>query len=421
MSLLAIDGGPMVRPDKFAKFNTYDQRELDAASRVIKSGQLSSFLGAAGEGFEGGNEVRAFEEELADFFLVKHAITFNSWTSGLIAAVGALGLPMGSEVLVTPWTMTATATAILHWNLIPVFVDVDFETFNMDPSKIESKLTSRTRAIMVADIFGQSADMNRIIEIAKKNKLRLISDSAQAPGAKYFDNYAGTISDIGGYSLNYHKHIHTGEGGVAVTNCDELAYRMKLIRNHGEAVIDDSDIGMNVLGHNFRMGEIESAIGRVQLAKLNSIIDEKYHQGLELKSRLRNLPRLRVPKIQDGNTHVFYVFGMSLTGELSSTERQFLIDALNAEGIPVTAGYQNIHRLPLYRKKDIFGANEFPWSMNASDYTFAFTDLKNAEYLHDNSYFGIGFCMFRFDSSDIKQVGDAFEKVWEVFENKFLV
>ena len=234
---LAIFGGDKLIKEPLKRFNKYDEKEINAATRVIKSGVLSKFLGAYHEDFFGGPEVLSFEKKWANYFGVKHAISVNSWTSGLIAAIGAIGIEPGDEVIVTPWTMCASATAILHWNAIPVFADIDPNTFCIDPSSIEKNISPYTKAILTVDIFGQSCDMNAILAIAKKYNLRVISDTAQAPGALYENQYAGTLADIGGFSLNYHKHIHTGEGGVLVTNDDNLATKLKLIRNHAEAVV----------------------------------------------------------------------------------------------------------------------------------------------------------------------------------------
>ena len=256
---LALFGGPKTIQQVFPKYNPIGSEELSAAKQVIESGVLSQFLGAWHEDFYGGPKVREFEKQAADYFGVKHAVTVNSWTSGLVAAVGAIGIEPGDEVITTPWTMSATATAILHWNAIPVFADIDPDTYNLDPQSIEANITPYTKAIVVADIFGQSADMDEIMAIANRHELKVISDTAQAPGAFYKGRYAGTCAHVGGYSLNYHKHIHTGEGGILVTDDDGIAERLQLIRNHAEVVVGDKGVKnlSNMIGHNFRLGEIE--------------------------------------------------------------------------------------------------------------------------------------------------------------------
>src|SRR2546422_46330 len=149
-----------------------------------------------------------------------------------------------------------SATASLHWNAIPVFADIEPETFCLDPRLVEANIKPHTRAIMAVDIFGHSADMDALMAIARKHGLKVISDAAQAPGALYKGRYAGTRADVGCYSLNYHKHIHTGEGGILVTEDDDIAERLRLIRNHAEAVVGDKGVTdlRNMIGYNFRLG-----------------------------------------------------------------------------------------------------------------------------------------------------------------------
>ena len=216
--ILAINGGSREISKGFSRYNTIGDEEAIAVAKVMESGVLSDFVGAPGKHFLGGAKVREFENTFATKFDCGHAISVNSWTSGLTTIIGALDIEPGDEVLVSPWTMCASATAILHWNAIPVFVDIEPDTYCIDPLKIEEKITSRTRAILAVDIFGQSADMDKINVIAKKHGLKVISDTAQAPGALYHGKLAGTLGTIGGFSFNYHKHIHTGEGGMIVTS-----------------------------------------------------------------------------------------------------------------------------------------------------------------------------------------------------------
>jgi dTDP-4-amino-4,6-dideoxygalactose transaminase len=234
--------------------------------------------------------VQEFEKIAAEYFGVKHAITVNSWTSGLIAAVGALDIEPGDEIIVSPWTMTASATAILHWNAIPIFADIEEDTFNLDPASVEANITSHTKAIMAIDIFGHSADIDALRKIADKYNLKIISDTAQSPGAIYKGKLAGTLADIGGYSLNYHKHIHTGEGGVVFTNNKKLSLKIKMLRNHGENIVNLKDNNLNNMsGFNFRRGEIEAAIGIQQLKKLKIILKKKQDLSRYMSEKIKNL------------------------------------------------------------------------------------------------------------------------------------
>src|SRR4051812_13363092 len=182
---LALFGGTPVIRNAFRRYNSYGPEEVAAARAVVESGALSGFYGSWIPAFKGGEKVRAFEQAWSSYFNVKHAVTVNSATSGLMAAVGAIGIEPGDEVIVTPLTMSATATAIVLWQGIPVFTDVQRDTFNLDPAAIEARITKRTRAIVVTDMFGHAADMDEIMAIARRHGLRVIEDAAQSPGALY--------------------------------------------------------------------------------------------------------------------------------------------------------------------------------------------------------------------------------------------
>lgn len=414
---LALYGGLPAISHTLEPFNSVGDDEVDAASRVIRSGVLSAYIGAPGEGFMGGSEVRAFEKLAADYFGVKHAVVVNSWTSGLIASVGAIGLEPGDEIITTPWTMAATATAILHFNGIPIFADIDPDTFNIDPESVEKLITPRTRAVMAVDIFGQSADMKRLREICEKHNIKLLCDTAQAPGARYHDKYAGTLADIGGYSLNYHKHIHSGEGGILVTNNDAYAKRLQLIRNHAEVVVqsDKPEDLNNMLGYNFRMGEIEAAIGSVQLNKLAERIKSRQIAAECLSKGLSNLEGLTTPAVAEGCTHVYYVYGLKVDVQSLEISRGLLIDALRAEGLPgLMPGYQNIHLLPMFRNKIAYGTQGFPWN---SPYCASTVEYRTglcpiAEELHNKTFFGLNWCMYQYPAKDVDSIVEAFQKVW---------
>lgn len=413
---LAILGGDKTIAMPFKRYNPIGSEEVEAAKNVIESGVLSQFLGAWHEDFFGGPKVREFEKAAADYFGVKHAVTVNSWTSGLVAAVGAIGVEPGDEVITTPWTMSATATAILHWNAIPVFADIDPNTYNLDPKSIEENITPYTKAIVVADIFGQSADMHKIMTLADRHGLKVISDTAQAPGAMYKGRFAGTCAHVGGYSLNYHKHIHTGEGGILVTDDDEIAERLQLIRNHAEVVVADKGVGnlSNMIGHNFRLGEIECAIGIEQLKKLSDLVASRQRLAEALTAGLQGLPGLHTPLVGVDRTHVYYVYPMQVDTDLLGVSRDQICDALNSEGVAVSRRYQNIHLLPVYQSKIAYGSRGFPWSSDICrrqvDYSKGICPV--AEKLNEETYMGFGMCVYDLSLSDVNQIVVAFRKVW---------
>jgi dTDP-4-amino-4,6-dideoxygalactose transaminase len=317
--------------------------------------------------------------------------------------------------------MSASASAILHWNGIPVFADIDTDSFCMDIEAVKKLITKRTVAIMTVDIFGQSANILQIVELAHGLGIKVICDTAQAPGARVGTKLAGTLGDIGGISLNYHKHIHTGEGGVLFTDDDELADRMRLIRNHAEVVVEPKGETRldNMVGHNFRLGEIESAIGIEQLRKLPALAERRQRTAEQLSLGLANLTGLLLPKVSAGNTHVYYVYGMILEGYALEVGRPAIIAALEAEGvIGLMNGYQNIHLLPVYQNKIAFGNDGFPWTSPYCDNEVSYAKgiCPVSEALHDSSFLGLQLCLFEYGSSEVQMVIGAFQKVWANLE-----
>ncbi len=330
---------------------------------------------------------------------------------------GTVRLEPGDEVIVSPWTMSASATAILVWNAIPVFADIEDQTFNLDPASIERNINSRTKAIMVTDIFGHAADMDPIMDIARKHGLKVVEDCAQAPGAFYRGRYAGTIADIGVFSLNYHKHIHTGEGGVCVTNDDDLAERMQLIRNHAEAVVGDKGVNdlSNMIGFNLRMTEIEAAIGIEQLKKLKKFAGQRTRAADRLTEQLLGLDGLRTPVVKEGCTHVYYVYPMVLDVKALGCDRATLYRALVAEGIPnLFVGYTLVHQLPMYQRKIAYGSKGYPWTTGfcRDDICYDLGICPVAERLHAQTHLGTELCISTYIDEEVDQVAKAFRKVW---------
>lgn len=422
-SRLALHGGvPRIRK-KFRRYNSLGPEEIRAATRVIRSGVLSQFLGTWDPDFYGGPRVREFEKACCRIFRVNHAITVNSWTSGLTAAVGAIGIEPGDEVIVPTWTMCASATAVLHWWGIPVFADIDPLTFCLDPSSVEKNITPRTRAILAVDIFGQSCDMDALRKIADKRGLRIVGDTAQAPGTWNRGRVTGTLADIGGYSLNYHKHIHTGEGGILVTNDSKLAERAQLIRNHAEAVVGGKGVKnlVNMVGHNFRMGEIEAALGVNQLKKLHRLVRSRQKAAERFTRALQGLPGLQLPYVRPGCTHAYYVYPLVIEPRILGVNRPWLVKALRAEGVPdLFEGYANVHYLPIYQNKIAYGSKGFPWRLSGFRHKVSYSlgTCPIAEDLHKRTFMGINFCAYEFSDNEIDHMSQAFIKVWNYLSQK---
>jgi len=287
------------------------EEEMRAVQRAMKSGTLSGYRGSWGDWFFGGPEIKALEHEWSKYFGVKHAIAINSATSGLWASCAAIGLKQGDECIVSCYSMTCSASIPLHFGAMPVFADIEPDYFCLDPKSVESKITSNTKAIIAVDLFGQPYDADAINAIAKKHGIMVIEDAAQACGAKYKGKYAGTLGDIGVFSLNVHKHIQCGEGGIVVTDNDDLAMKIRLCMNHSESVVNDmmqqesEDKAMkadwvSLVGLNLRMTELSAAVAREQLKKLSDII--KVYQSYQDCFPVN---------IRPGCQHAFYKYAMT--------------------------------------------------------------------------------------------------------------
>ncbi|MEZ0328304.1 MAG: DegT/DnrJ/EryC1/StrS family aminotransferase [Dissulfuribacterales bacterium] len=429
MAVLAINGGARIRNKKFPAYNTIGAEEEEAVLRVLRSGKLSNYLGTWHDDFYGGTEVRALEQEWADYFGVRHAIAVNSATSGLYAAVGACGVGPGDEVIVSPYTMSASATAALIYGGIPVFADVEPNYFCLDPVSVESCITSRTKAIIVVDIFGLPYDADTINSIARKHGICVIEDCAQAPGATYNQRFAGTLGDIGVYSLNYHKHIHCGEGGVVVTNSDELAWKLRLIRNHAEAVLDAKGIKaqdelVNMVGFNYRMTEIEASIARCQLKKLDGLVKERRNNIKYLEGALSEIPCFTPASERPGSAHVYYVHPILFDSELAGVSRDLFIKAVKAElaptemrekeGVQLSCGYvKPLYLQPIYQYKIAFGQAGYPFNLSQIQLNYRRGLCPVTERLHFETLITHEFMKPPATMADLNDVIKAFWKVWE--------
>lgn len=421
---LAILGGKPVRTKPFPPYITVGQEEKDAVCRVIDSGVLSRYLGTWHEQFMGGQEVRALEKEWAARYSVKHAVAVNSATSGLICAMGALGILPGDEIIVGPWSMSISATAPLFYGGIPVFVDVEPDCFCLDVKDIAKKITPRTKAILVVDLFGQPYDADAINALAQKYDIKVIEDAAQAPGALYKGRAAGTLADIGIFSLNYHKHIHCGEGGVIATNDDALAQRLQLVRNHAEAVVEGMGMNdlRNMLGFNFRMTELDAAVARCQLQKLDTLNKKRLENVVYLEKGLQSIPCLTMPKVREGASHVYYVHTCLYDVQIAGVSAQRFIEAVKAElphfalrkkeGTKIGAGYAKpLYLLSIFQDKMTKGMQN-SYLHASSGISYDKGTCPECEKLHEGGCIHSEFMLPSLEKEDIDDVVKAFEKVW---------
>lgn len=418
MSKLAVHGGSPVRVRPFPPYITIGEEEKRAVAEVLDSGVLSKFLGTWSPDFYGGPRVQKFEREWAEYFGVKYAVSVNSATSALIAAVGAAGIEPGDEVIVSPYTMTASAACVLVYNAIPVFADIDPEIFCISPETIRQRITPHTRAIIAVDILGHPANMDGIMEVAREHNLTVIEDAAQAPGSLYHDRYAGTLAHLGVFSLNYHKTIHTGEGGMIVTDNGDLAERLQLIRNHAEVVVGDKGVQniVNMLGFNFRMTEIEAAIGSEQLKKLEQLVRRRVEAADYLTARLEGLPGIKRPTVRPGVRHSYYLYGIRYDQDELGITRSDFVRALKAEGIPMSEGYvEPIYLQPLYQKRIVYGSNGCPFTCQhyTGEVSYERGICPVAERMYYHEMMLGNFCYDGITEADLDDVVDGITKVVE--------
>lgn len=418
MSSLALHGGTPVRPTPFPPYVTIGEEEKRAVLEVLDDGVLSKFLGTWAPDFYGGPRVQRLERAWEKYFHVSHAVSMNSATSGLCAAVGAAGVGPGDEVIVSPYTMVASATAAVVFGAIPVFADIDPDTFCISAETIRPCITPRTKAIIVVDIFGHPADMDGIMALAAEHDLIVIEDTAQAPGAMYRGRLAGTLAHMGVFSLNYHKTIHCGEGGVVVTERADFAERLQLIRNHAEVVVAGKGVEniVNMVGQNYRMTEIEAAIAGEQLKKLEGLLVARIACAEYLDRRLAGLPGLRLPVVQPEVRHAYYLYVMRYDAAATGVSRERLHAALRAEGIPLVQGYvRPIYLEPMYQQRIALGRDGFPFTYSGykGQVSYQRGICPVTERMHFDEVLFHALCHASMVEADLADVVRAFHKVFE--------
>lgn len=364
---LALIGGKPILKKSFPLYNSLGAEEKQAVNKVMDKKIISDFIARAGDKFLGGEYVKKFEKLFCRKFKVKHAVSFNSATTALQAAVAALGIGPGDEVITSPFTMSATASAILLNSAVPIFADIDYNNYCLDPVSVEKNITKRTKAILAVNIFGGSADYDKILSLAKKYNLKVIEDNAQAISAKHKNKYLGTIGDIGVFSFNVHKHLQCGEGGVLVTNDKHLAFRVQLYRNHGEVVIDDlydaEKIYEPIIGSNYRLSELHAAVAIEQLKKIDLFNKPRLQLANYLTQNLKRFDWLKGAEVLKNSTHAYYVYPIKFFKEKIGFSRQTFAFAMAAEGFPLNQGYvKPLYLMPAYQRREMYTGTHFPFS-----------------------------------------------------------
>lgn len=334
-----------------------DEREVEAVVQVLRSGLLTDRFG-------NGPVVRRFEEAFAKFAGAKHAVAVNSGTAGLHMALLASEVASGDEVIVPSFTFVATAESVVLAGARPVFVDIDPETYNLDPKKVKEAVTEKTKAVMPVDLYGLPADTAAIREIAQKHGLAVVEDSAQAHGALYKGKPPGSFADMASWSLYASKNMTTGEGGVITTNSDGFAETLRSIRTHGEG----QEYVSVRLGHNYRMSEIQAAVGYVQLQKLPSFAEKRRANAELLTEKLRGVEKLRLPTEPPEHRHSWYLYTVRLK-DATAEKRDKVLEELRNRGVGANVYYSTpVHLMPYYRQ---FARKRLPETEKAAQQVFS--------------------------------------------------
>ena len=410
---LALFGGQKIRTESFPKHPVIGIEEKNAILKVLESGNLSTFRAETGSNFLGGLKIKEFEKDFANFIGTQFAVSFNSATSALHAAVVSLGIQPGEEVIVPPYTFTSTATSVLMHNAIPVFADVQPDIFCIDPKSIEERITKFTKAIIPVHLFGHPAEMDEIMDIAKKYNLKIIEDCAQAIGAKYKGKKVGSIGDCGVFSFQETKAVSTGEGGMLVTNDENIAHVARMVRNHGEAILDSESkrtYKSEFLGWGYRMTEIEAAIGIEQLKKLeqsNNIRKKLAHGLSEIINNVDGLSHIKKEYVD----HVYWFYAFTFDEAKIGISRDQFVSALNAEGIPFGQGYVR----PLYLNPIYHENKPFPYTVYKGNASYEKGLCPVTELLHEKKL--VSTLILRPPANE-KDLNDVIATINKIFENK---
>lgn len=332
------------------------QEELDEIKKVFDSKYLVQ-----------GDKVEEFEYKVKEYLNVKHAIAVSSGTAALHLALISIEVKSGDEIIVPDFTFPATSNVVEVVGATTKFIDIKLDSLCMDVDKIENMITERTKAIIPVQEFGQSADMDKIMKLAKKYNLKVIEDAACALGTEYKGKKIGTIGDVGCFSLHPRKAITTGEGGIVVTNNDELAEKIRVLRNHGLNYVDGKAKFVTA-GLNYRMTNIQGAIGIVQMKKLESLNQKRIELSKQYNKLLKDVNGITLPEEKTYGKHVWQTYHILLDKKYNRDE---IIKKLRISGIETNFGAYAVHEQPYYKGKYSYDDCEFSNSIFAHKYGIA--------------------------------------------------
>ena len=342
------------------------QLEINAVVKVLQSPKLAL-----------GPKLKEFENLVASFVGVKYAVAVNSGTSALHLIIKALGIEKGDEVITTPFSFVASSNCILYEGATPVFVDINKDTLNIDVTKIEKKITKKTKAILAVDVFSHPADWDKLKKIAKKHKLFLIEDSAEALGSEYKGKKCGSFGDASVFAFYPNKQITTGEGGMVVTNNKNIAQLCQSMANQGRAVKNGKWLEHVRLGYNYRLSEVSCALGIVQMQRIQEILKKRKKVAGWYNEKLNGIEALEIPYVSKESQLSWFVYVVKLSDQFSSKKRDLIIKKMSERGIQCSNYFQSIHLQPFYKNSFGYKKGDYPVAENISQRTLALPFFNN--------------------------------------------
>lgn len=355
---------PLSKPD-------ITEKEKKAVLEVLNTSHLSL-----------GKKYLEFEKKVADFAGVKYAVAVNSGTSGLHLIIKAMGIGRGDEVITTPFSFISSSNCILFEGAKPVFADIKSDTFNIDSELAEGMITPKTKAILAVDVFSQPADWDELKRIAKKHKLFLIEDSAEAFGSIYKNKKCGSFGDAAVFAFYPNKQITTGEGGMILTDNKRIYELCRSMANQGRKVLNKKWLEHIRLGYNYRLNEMSCAMGMAQMERIEEILKKRAKVAELYNKKLKAVEGLEIPYIKTGNKISWFVYVVKLAESLAGKKRDKIIQEMAERGIKCSNYFQTIHLQPFYKKEFLYKEGDFPIAEDISKRTLAlpfFNDLTEKE------------------------------------------
>ncbi len=400
-SKLALLGGEKTRTRPFSTWPIFGSEEEKRLLSALRSGKWGKLHGP---------EVAEFERRFAAMHGARHGIGVVNGTVSLRLALMAAGIEAEAEVIVPPYTFLATATAVVEANAIPVFADIELDTFNLDPRAVEAAITPRTRAIIPVHIAGQPANMDALLEIARRHQLIVIEDAAHAHAAQYQGRPVGSLGHLGSFSFQSSKNLTSGEGGIITTSDDALAEACQSVHNCGRR---SGGLWYEhyVISGNYRLGEFQGAVLNAQLDRLEAQTMARDRNGSALAKRLSAIPGVYPQRrTAECSRHSYHLFLLRLDAARFGAPREAVLRALHAEGIPICAGYA----VPLYRQPLFLNKAFGPYLHHASAaLDYGKVQCPNCEKICAEQGAWMEQSLFLGPPEDMEDIARAFEKVYE--------